>query len=176
MKSASFAVIFLLFSPLPWKGLTLPAAILPHLPSSTTQHSFPVSLTPSHFPLRECKTQSLALPLLTPSQPNRQVGRHRKRPNTGRGPSPDGTLNAECLKTTTWQSASHRRFQRKSNISFQIGPWCLLRVPALSFFCFLSLFPFFPWVFFAELPPITHVHTSTHTQRALEAVCGAKVK
>lgn len=162
MKSVSFAVIFLLFSPLPWMGLTLPAAILPHLPSSTTQHSSPVSLTPSHFPLRECKTQSLVLPLLTPSQPNRQVGRHRKRPNTGRGPSPDGTLNAECLKTTTWQSASHRRFQRKSNILFLLLSLSLSLLP-MSLLCWTP-------------PPITHVHTSTHTQRALEAVCGAKVK
>lgn len=56
-------------------------------------------------------------------QPAKQTGRQtqKKKPNTGRGPNPDG-INVECLKTTTWQWALHRRFQRKSNISFQNGP------------------------------------------------------
>lgn len=65
--------------------------------------------------LRQCPSPVL-------SQTTRQVGRDRKKKtNTGRGPNPDG-INVECLKTTTWQWALHRRFQRKSNISFQNGP------------------------------------------------------
>lgn len=100
-------------------------------------HSCPLSL-------RECpQILSTAPPHI---QPAKQTGRQtQKRPNTGRGPSPDGTLNAECLKTTTWQRASHRRFQRKSNISFQNVPQCLLRVPALFLFAFSpSLSRLFP--------------------------------
>lgn len=116
-------------------------------------------------------------------QPAKQTGRQtQKRPNTGRGPNPDGTLNAECLKTTTWQWALHRRFQRKSNISFQNGPRCLLRVPDLSFFCFFLSLSLLPMSLLCWTPPLhTHTHTTTTcthtcTQRALKAVCGAKVK
>lgn len=155
--------------------LPLSTAILPHLPSFTSQHSSPGSLSPSHFP----SIHSTASPYIHPAK---QTGRQRhKRPNTGRGPSPVGPLNAECLKITTWQLASHRRFQRKSHISFQNGPQCLLRLSAISFFCFFqhSLLPM------SLLPPPPphhhhhhHMHMHTHmcTQRPLKAICQAKVK
>jgi len=94
---------------------------------------FPTS--PSESPLPTNPKSSALLPHTVNGQ---------KRPNTGTGLSTDCTL----LKTTTWQWASHRRFQRKANISFQNGAQRRLRVPAQCFFCFLSLF--FPWVFFAE--------------------------
>lgn len=69
------------------------------------------------FPQRLCPPTPILI------HPNRQVDRNRKKKkaNIRRGPSPDGILNAECLKSTIWQWALHRRFQRNSNISFQNG-------------------------------------------------------
>lgn len=108
---------------------------LSHLPSFISQRSSPISSSLIHIP----SVPNTASPYIHPAK---QTGRQRhKRPNTERGPSPVGPLNAECLKITTWQWASHRRFQRKSNISFQNGPRCLLRLSAIAFFCFPSLFP-----------------------------------
>lgn len=140
-------------------------------PSSPTLLHF--SCTPLPFRSILPTFPQRALPILSASPPYvqsaKQTGRQRqKRPNTGRGPSPVGPLNAECLKITTWHWASHSRFQRKSNISFQNGPQRLLRVPALSFFCSLS--PFFPWVSSAEPPHhmYTNAHARTHTHWAFK--------
>lgn len=117
-----------LFFPPIWMGLNLPAAICPHLPSFTSQPSPPL-------PFKESSSILNTTPPLASNQPNRQVGRHRKRPNTGRG-----TQNAECLKTTTWQKALHGRFQRKiKHLLSKRSAVSTESTYSLSFFCLLSL-------------------------------------
>lgn len=149
-------------------------------PSSPTLLHF--SCTPLPFRSILPTFPQRALPILSASPPYvqsaKQTGRQRqKRPNTGRGPSPVGPLNAECLKITTWHWASHSRFQRKSNISFQNGPQRLLRVPALSFFCSLSLPSSHESPLLNHLTICTQMRTHAHTHtEPLKAVCGAKVK
>lgn len=130
-------------------SFTLPVSIPPHFPSYSSQHSSPVSIfhqTPPSPP----QILTAAPPHFQPG-PNRQVDRDRIERAQEGAPSPDGRFHAECLKITTWQWASHGRFQSKSNVSFQNGPLCVCRDKPLSLCCFFSSSQESSWL-------RTHIH------------------